>query len=375
MSAVDVASSMLETVDELVSEVVAPAADSVDAEARFPAEAIAALAGAGLLSVGVPESHGGPGLDLRLLAQIARRLGRGCGSTAMIWAMHEVQAATIAAATDAGSEAGQALARVAAKQELIASVTSEAGIGGNLRQSRAPVVESGPGTIGLEKTAPTVSYGEAADAYLITARRDADSAADDQVVVFADRRHVELEALSRWDPMGMRGTQSPGFVVRVNAPRARVLDEPFGTLALAVMVPWSHVLWASAWLGIAQQAFTITARAARKRGREDSRLAEAARLLTQIDAAIDDIVGFAERSPGAASPTALARYNDLKISASLLAVDAIVRCLEAGGMAAYQERGPSSVTRALRDLYSARLMIDNDRLVATNAAVAALRWR
>lgn len=139
-------------------------------------------------------------------------------------------------------------------------------------------------------------------------------------------------------------------------------------------MPWSHILWASAWLGIAQQAFTA-ARAARKRGREDPRLAEAARLLTQMDAVIDDIVGRVERSHGRGSPAALARYNDLKISASLLAVDIVARCLEAGGMAAYQERGPASVARALRDRYSARLMIDNDRLVATNAAVAALRWR
>jgi len=375
MNPVDIAASMLDTVDELVAEVVGPAADAVDAEGRFPTESIAALGDAGLLSTGVPESHGGCGVGLRLLSQIGRRLGRGCGSTSMIWAMHEVQAATLAAGTDPGSEAGLALARVVANQELIASVTSEAGIGGGLRTSRAPVVDAGAGAISLEKTAPTVSYGESAQAYLITARRDADSAPDDQVVVFADREHVELEKLSRWDPMGMRGTQSPGFVVRVNAPRTRVLDEPFGTLALAVMVPWSHVLWASAWLGIAQQAFTITARAGRKRGREDVRLAEAARMLTQIDASIEDIIARVERSQGVAGPTALARYNDLKISASLLAVDAVVRCLESGGMAAYMERGPSSVARALRDLYSARLMIDNDRLDTTNAAVAALRWR
>ena len=47
--------------------------------------------------------------------------------------------------------------------------------------------------------------------------------------------------------------------------------------------------------------------------------------------------------------------------------------LEVCGMAGYAEAGPLSVARQLRDLYSARLMIGNERLLAANARLRLLK--
>ena len=42
-------------------------------------------------------------------------------------------------------------------------------------------------------------------------------------------------------------------------------------------------------------------------------------------------------------------------------------------LAGYQERGPFSVARHLRDVLSAPLMVSNDRLLATNGGLLVTR--
>jgi acyl-CoA dehydrogenase len=66
-------------------------------------------------------------------------------------------------------------------------------------------------------------------------------------------------------------------------------------------------------------------------------------------------------------------WQILLVSVSQLAVDVAQTCLEICGMAGYQERSPQSIARILRDLYSARLMIGNERIMATNARLALAR--
>jgi len=59
-------------------------------------------------------------------------------------------------------------------------------------------------TVTLTKNVPVISYGEYADAILVTARRTADSPPSDQVLVVCRRDDVNLEPT---------GTCSPGFVL------------------------------------------------------------------------------------------------------------------------------------------------------------------
>ena len=53
----------------------------------------------------------------------------------------------------------------------------------------------------------------------------------------------------------MRGTCSPGFVVRAEFPTEQMLAPPFSKIAPESMVPVSHILWSHLWLGIATDAF------------------------------------------------------------------------------------------------------------------------
>ncbi|MFJ3217582.1 acyl-CoA dehydrogenase family protein [Kitasatospora sp. NPDC086801] len=343
-----------------------------DRTATVPAASIAALREAGLWAAAVPVEYGGPGLGVEQLTRIGSRLGGHCAATAMIWAMHQLQVACLARSAAGSPAIAGYLAEAAREQHLIASVTSEAGIGGNLRTSRAALVPDG-GLVRLEKRATTVSYGPVADAFLITARRGEQAAASDQVLVLARRDQLELEQTGGWNTLGMRGTVSPPFVVRAAVPADQVLAEPFGTTATRCMVPLSHVLWAGVWTGVAGDAVRRAARFTRARARAalgsggtfaDERLGEVHARLALLQGAVRSFAADYARWGGGADGehTVTTRANALKTSVSVEASRIAEAALEICGMAGYTEDGPYSVARHIRDLHSARLMIPNRQI-------------
>ncbi|OLB82690.1 MAG: hypothetical protein AUI14_00215 [Actinobacteria bacterium 13_2_20CM_2_71_6] len=359
-------------------------AAAVDREASFPVAAFATLKESRLLGAAVPVALGGPGLAVSSLARIARSLGRACGATGMIWAMHQIQLGCLARGCVAGGPVADFLAEAATDQLLVASVTSERGVGGDLRTSVANVQPEGTG-YRLEKDATVVSYGAYADGYLVTARRGPDAAPGDQVAVLARRLQVRLEQSSQWNPMGMRGTCSPGFRLRAIVPAGQILSVPFGELAATTMVPLSHVLWSAVWIGLASEAFERARQMLRARAGghglasgAERRLALADRLLTGLEVQLNDAadryepVYLGER---AATTDLAVRMNALKVAASTATVEIAQYALEICGMAGYQEDGRFSMSRILRDLYSARLMIANDRLLDMNAVNLLLTKR
>ncbi|MBB5076456.1 acyl-CoA dehydrogenase family protein [Nonomuraea endophytica] len=363
------------TCRELAGGVLAEHASTVDRDARFPKEALSALRAHGLLAAAAPVERGGLGADVPALAGMAAALARGCGATAMIWAMHQVQLACLLVGEGA-PELREAVTMVVRDQLLIASATSEAGIGGALRTSSCAVERDGSGAR-LDKRATTVSYGVEADALLVSARRGPDSPPSDQVAVLADSARTRLEVLGGWNPLGMRGTCSPALRVSAEFEEWRILPVPFGDLVARVMTPLSHVLWAGVWYGLASEAADRAVRYARARGESagppSSSLAEMrwrlAGLEAQLDAAARDTQDV---MTGAAEPTVAftLRVNALKLATSQVAVDVALAAMRACGMAGYSEDGPYSVARILRDLLSAPLMINNERLVAISSQLA-----
>ena len=174
-----VADDLLETARRIGVEVAGPAAEAVDREARFPHEAVAALREARLLGALVPEELGGRGAAIGELAAVAETLGRFCASTAMVYAMHQVEVACLVRHGLSSAFIRRYLMELAEQGHLIASATSELGVGGDLRRSVC-AVECHQGRIRVTKRAPVISYGEEADAILLTARRAPDAAPSDQ---------------------------------------------------------------------------------------------------------------------------------------------------------------------------------------------------
>src|SRR5271168_798567 len=157
---VDRDQAFLDAVCRIADDHAAPNADGVDRDARFPAETIEALRAERALSAFVPTELGGAGVALQTIAEACFQLGRRCGSSAMVFAMHQIQVVTIVRHLDDAPWFEEYLRRVASEQRLIASVTSEIGTGGDMGRSVAALAPTTEGRLGFEKQAPTVSYGQ-----------------------------------------------------------------------------------------------------------------------------------------------------------------------------------------------------------------------
>jgi acyl-CoA dehydrogenase len=361
-------------------EVLARHADDVDRRARFPEEALGALRDERLLSAYVPAALGGFGCHVGQLCAATETLARHCAATGMIFAMHQIQVACL---VHHGASAWfrDYLESVCRGQSLLASVTSEMGVGGDLRRSIAHVDGAGPHSV--RKSAPTASYAEHADALLLTARRNAEAAPADQVLVLLRRDQVELERTGSWDALGMRGTCSPSFEVSAKFGSEQVLGD-FASIANHTMVPFSHLLWASCWLGIAVDAVAKARRFVRGEARKKPgvvppsalRLAEVSNLLELLRARVlsaqaeyGSLLASQDVGEVLSSVGYAIRINELKLAASELVVEIVTRALRICGMAAYKNDSPFSLGRQLRDAHSAALMIGNDRICASNASL------
>ncbi len=374
---------LVEAVTTIARDVASANADDVDRNARFPVETIDALREQRALSAFVPATLGGGGVSFEALAQCCFELGRHCGASALVFAMHQVQIASIVRHLEPDSWFESYLGELAANQRLIASVTSEIGTGGDLGRSVAAVTPAEGGLLSFEKQAPTVSYGAYADDLLTTLRRAPDAEAGDQVIVLTHQSQTKLEPTGSWDVLGMRGTCSPGFVVRGEFSPEQVLSTPFAQVAAESMVPVSHILWSHAWLGIAQDAFDRTralvrAQARRSPGEPPATAARLSRLLSELSMLRAEVESagreFVEASedPGRERLSTMAaalRFNSLKIAASERSADICRTALDICGIQGFKNDTPFSVGRHLRDTLSASLMVANERIHQTNAGL------
>ena len=272
--------------------------------------------------------------------------------------------------------------RVAAEQLLLASSTTEGQNGGNVRVSTAAVERTGT-DISLVRTATVISYGAQADGVATIARRANDAVGSDQVLVAFIRDDYTLERSLEWETLGMRGTCSAGFELKATGSAEQVFPEAYEKIHAQTMTPVAHLCWSSVWAGIAaasvERAQLFVRKAARGAGGQmppgAAHFTAAKMTLTKLRAMITSSLDtyaaqeHDERTLG--SLDFQSSINLLKVEASELAVATVMRAMRACGLSGYRNDGDFSVGRHLRDVLSAPLMINNDRILA-NIATASL---
>jgi acyl-CoA dehydrogenase len=373
---------LIQRIHAIGKSVLKATAADVDREARFPRESIDALRQASLLSAYVPEEYGGMGLDIVQIAKICEVLGQYCGSSAMIYAMHKIQVACIVHHAQQSVFFRDYLRRLVSEQRLIASATTELGVGGDLRSSVCAVDVKGE-SFSLVKKAPVISYGEHADDILITCRKSSAAPASEQVHVLVHHRDCCLERLSGWDTLGFRGTCSSGFTVSAKGRAEQILPTPFSQILAQTMHPYSHIVWGSLWSGIAIDAVNLARAFVRSEARKNPgetplsaiRLAELDTVLQEMRANIAGLAREYHQLLLAERPEAFnnfgfsIRTNNLKLSSSQLVVDIVSRALLICGISGYRNDSKFSLARQLRDAYGAALMVNNDRITKLNATM------
>ena len=376
-------SAHLAALKAIATDVAAANAADVDTKARFPRETIDALQKAKLLSAPIPRELGGAGYGMRELAALCSTLAQACGSSAMVLAMHYIQVACIVRHAKTSPYFQGYLKDLVEQQYVLASMTSENGTFGETRTSIC-AVERSNGKFKLDKDATTGSYCQHADGILVTCRRAPDSPSSDQVLVLVRKGDYTLTQTTSWDTLGMRGTCSPGFKLESSGAEAQIIPGSFADSSAQTMVPYSHILWASLWWGIAADAVGRAAEFVRGGARKNpgtvpptaTRLAEVS---TQLQSARHNWLALAtEFDDIDARPNGLAdllsigwalKMNNLKINASETAPQIVHKALQITGILGYKNDSKFSLGRHYRDSLSGALMISNDRIASKSASM------
>jgi len=365
-----------------VAAVAAAEAVDVDRAARFPQAAIDAARQQKLLGAQIPTAFGGYGASVFDITDMCYTLGRACSSTAMIFAMHQTKVACLVRHGTGSAWHEALMRRVASEQMLLASSTTEGQNGGNIRSSSA-AIEGGETGISLERNATVISYGAQADGIVTIARRANDAAASDQVLVAFTKDDYTLERSLEWETLGMRGTCSAGFELKATGSSEQIFPESYDKIHAQTMTPIAHLCWSSVWAGIAaaavERAQMFIRKAARGSGGQMPPAAAhftAAKMnLTKLRAivtsALDSYAVHEHDERGLSSLDFQSQVNLLKVEASELAVTTVMSAMRACGLSGYRNDGDFTVGRQLRDVLSAPVMINNDRILS-NIATASL---
>jgi acyl-CoA dehydrogenase len=181
----------------------------------------------------------------------------------------------------------------------------------------------------------------------------------------------------------MRGTCSAGFELKFKGRAEQIFPEAYEKIHAQTMTPVAHLCWSSVWAGIAaaavERAQTFIRKAARGSGGQMPPAAahftaakmSLTKLRAVIMASLDTYAAYEHDERALGSLDFQSQINLLKVEASELAVATVMAAMRACGLSGYRNDGDFSVGRHLRDVLSAPIMINNDRIL-TNIATASL---
>nr|WP_042178175.1 acyl-CoA dehydrogenase family protein [Kibdelosporangium sp. MJ126-NF4]CEL13024.1 Acyl-CoA dehydrogenase [Kibdelosporangium sp. MJ126-NF4]CTQ98710.1 Acyl-CoA dehydrogenase [Kibdelosporangium sp. MJ126-NF4] len=368
---------------ELTCSVAERYADTTDAEARFPDEALTAMRQTGLLGLMVPAEFGGCGGTLTDLVTTTVELGKADMSVAMIFAMHCQQVATLAR-YGGDRLRSEVLTAVAEGKSYLASVTTEAGKGGHLLTSDSPLDRIGD-TLRIDRQAPIVTGGAHADGFLVTMAMPGATSPAQVDLLYAARDQVELDVLGDWQPLGARATESLPMRLVGSVPEWQVIGSHggFRAIAAALFAPLAHIGWAAAWLGAAAGAYSrVLAHIRSPQGRRQfdpsselllTRLADARARLDVVHALLRHTVSVVESTVDLSTPSVQLLVNTLKTEAAVGCFTVADMLVELTGLRhGYLTGSPLRLERTFRDLRSASLNYGNDRLRLANGSLALM---
>lgn len=248
---------LLETVRMVAEEHIAPHAAAVDAESRFPIEAIRALGEAGVLGLNVPKEFGGHGQGHRMAVAVLDEIGQRCASTGMVTLMHFCGIACYAARPD---NAAEELRAAAAGRHLSTLAWSEKG---SRSHFWAPVSRAArqDGQVKLNALKSWVTSAGIADGYVVsTGAADAETPLA-STLYLVKKEDEGLCVAGPWDSLGMKGNMSsPMTLADVAVDDSRLLSDDGSGMdtMLGVVLPWFQLGNSAISVGIAEAAVAAT---------------------------------------------------------------------------------------------------------------------
>jgi alkylation response protein AidB-like acyl-CoA dehydrogenase len=349
---------------DIADRILAPAARQNDKEARFSAEAIAALGPAGLPAVMLPAEVGGAGLGPRTLAAVVATFAEADASVAMVYLMHVCATATIASARR-GAAVAQTLKDISAGKHLSTLAFSEAG---SRSHFWAPVSRAKRNAAGVHLSAKKswVTSAGHAQSYVVSALSPEGKSPTESTLYLVESGTSGLSVSGPWDGLGMRANASAPMILDdcKIGPSFQLTDDGAGFKAmLEVVLPLFNLGTSAVALGLCRAAVAGTAshlnsarfdHLGQTLGESLQTLrAQLATMQIETDglaARIDDLIDHLERP----RETTVLRVLESKAAAGEVAIAVTSAAMRVCGGAAFSKH--LSIERLFRDAHAGAVM-------------------
>ncbi|HET9926959.1 MAG TPA: acyl-CoA dehydrogenase family protein [Methylomirabilota bacterium] len=355
--------AILDRVDRLTREQIAPRAAEYDAAGANPVDSWRVLGRDGLLGSCIPPSYGGLGLDMPTYIGMIRTIARGCANTAMTVHMHSTVMRFIdALGTDAQKR--RYFDEVVTHGKLFGSWGSEPAVSLSRTFLMETVVRQDGDAYVVDGVKHFCTMALGASHYMVWCALEGGTDMGKallQVLVPADAPGIATDG--KWNTLGMRATFSPSVTFTgVRVPQGAAIGDPGEALRVGVVESFA-LGYAAVYLGIAEGALAFAIDYAKKRVVKPENIAVAhdptvqrhiGELSAHLDGALLVLADTAERWEAADVLGRGVLGNRAKYLATEVGLAVTSKVIQVvGGRGAYKD---FPAERAFRDLRTSTLM-------------------
>ena len=194
------------TVREFADEEIAPIAQEIEDEHRYPAEVFDALAGLDVMGVPITEEYGGLGGDQLMYALVTEELGRVSGAIGLSYAAHVSLAAKPIELFGTHEQKECWLRPLAEGEEIGAWALTEPGSGSDASNMDTHAERDGDEYV-LDGTKQFITNASEAGSILVKAVTDPDAGYDGISTFIVDPREDDgFEVTTIWNKMGLNAS-------------------------------------------------------------------------------------------------------------------------------------------------------------------------
>jgi alkylation response protein AidB-like acyl-CoA dehydrogenase len=364
-----------------VSRALAAQAAEHDRNGSYPADGVAEVHAAGLLTATIATRYGGAGGGLAQTVAILRALGQGDPSVALISAMtlftHAMQAQQ---QTWPDALYAEAVAEGATRPVLINALRVEPELGSPSRGGLPATVarrDSGGWSLTGRKIFSTGAVG--LRWMVVWARTDEDPVRVGGFIVRSDSPGITIEPT--WDHLGLRASRSDDVTfAETPVPEFAVtgLAEPAPGPPPTAFLAWNSLGLTAIYLGVAAAARDwlttfLAERTPTALGRPLASLPRFQSAVGEIEAALtaaDDLVSGLAQRVDAGDPVAAEHAGIAKLTGTRAAISAVDRAVALIGNNALTRKNP--LERHYRDVLCARVHVPQDDSIVAAAGQSAL---
>jgi alkylation response protein AidB-like acyl-CoA dehydrogenase len=259
------AESIRRMAKEFAEKEIAPIADRIDRENKYPMDLFEKMAKQGLFGMCTPPEYGGSGLDLLSTVVAGEEIAKASMSvSAMIGIQAAVTAAPIA---KFGSEEQKEeyLRDLATGKRIGAFCLTEPIAGSDAASIETKAVREGD-QYTLNGTKTFITQGEVADLAVVFAKTPG-KGGEEVTTFLVDKRKSPFRVGSKIEVMGLRGTGTAELIFdNCRVPKENVLGKEGDGFLIAMMtLNESRISVATGGVGLAQAAFDIAVNYAKQR--------------------------------------------------------------------------------------------------------------